>query len=35
VFLGIDPQLVPLHGVPRFERLVKQVDAARRAPSTR
>jgi TolB-like protein/DNA-binding SARP family transcriptional activator/Tfp pilus assembly protein PilF len=31
VFMGIDPQLNPLHGTPRFERLVSRVDAARRA----
>jgi TolB-like protein/DNA-binding SARP family transcriptional activator len=35
VFLGIDPQLAPLHGVPRFERLIRQVDAARREPRAR
>jgi tetratricopeptide (TPR) repeat protein len=35
VFLGVDPQLRPLHGVPRFERLVTRVDAARRAPPAR
>ncbi|MGQ0714887.1 MAG: BTAD domain-containing putative transcriptional regulator [Gemmatimonadaceae bacterium] len=31
VFLGIDPQLRPLHGAPRFERLAARVGAARRA----
>ena len=30
VFIGIDPQLSPLHGMPRFERLVARVDAAGR-----
>jgi TolB-like protein/Tfp pilus assembly protein PilF len=35
VFIGIDPQLAPLHGVPRFERLLKQVDAARRVAPAR
>jgi TolB-like protein/DNA-binding SARP family transcriptional activator/Tfp pilus assembly protein PilF len=31
VFIGIDPQLRPLYGAPRFERLVARVGAARRA----
>jgi TolB-like protein/DNA-binding SARP family transcriptional activator/Tfp pilus assembly protein PilF len=30
VFMGVDPQLPPLHGAPRFERLVTRVGAARR-----
>jgi serine/threonine-protein kinase len=30
VFLGVDPQLRPLHGEPRYEALVRRVGAARR-----
>jgi tetratricopeptide (TPR) repeat protein len=33
VFIGIDPQLRPLHGEPRFEGLVRRVGAARPAVS--
>jgi hypothetical protein len=29
VFIGIDPQLGPLYGEPRFEGLVRRVGAAR------
>ena len=31
VFIGIDPQLKPLHGTPRFERLIARLGAARRS----
>jgi hypothetical protein len=33
VFIGIDPQLRPLHGEPRFEGLVRRVGAARSGSS--
>jgi hypothetical protein len=35
VFMGIDPQLRPLRGVPRFEGLIALVGAARPLDSFR